>query len=130
MIEVVLVEEVSISKKILVADDDQRITLLMKIKLEEKGYAVMTAQDGEEALEKVRTEKPDLLLLDVNMPKLDGDQVYMTLRAQPETKKLPILMLTGLRTEEEVEAEHDENMFSKPVKFEKLFARMRQILGQ
>jgi len=117
-------------KRILVADDDHKICFLMQLKLEEKGYAVVTAGDGEETLEKVKSSKPDLLILDVRMPKLDGDQVYMTLHSQAETKKLPILMMTGLRTDEEIQTEHEENIFAKPVNFEKLFSKIKQILGE
>ena len=117
-------------KKILVADDDHKIALLMKIRLEEKGYSIVTAHDGEETLEKVRSEKPDLLILDVRMPKMDGDEVYMMLHSTTETKQLPILMLTGLRSAEEIRAEHEENVFAKPVDFEKLFAKIKQLIGE
>lgn len=117
-------------KRILVADDDRRIAELVKIQLEDSGYSVITAFDGEEALDQVKSGKPDLVILDVNMPKLDGDEVYMTLHASAETKALPILMLTGLRSEKEIEAEKDENMFAKPVRFEKLLGRIRQLIGE
>ena len=118
------------NKRILIADDDHKILELVKVMLESKGYSVIQAADGQEALEKTRLEKPDLLILDVTMPKLDGDEVYMTLRSDPATKKLPILTLTGLRSDKEIEAAQDENMFAKPVQFEKLFFRMKEILGE
>ena len=117
-------------KRILVADDDHKIAFLMQVKLETKGYSVVTAKDGEEALEKVKSAKPDLVILDVRMPKLDGDQVYMTLHSKPETKALPILMITGLRTDAEIDAGHEENIFAKPVDFERLFSKIKQILGE
>ncbi len=118
------------SKRILIADDDEKIAYLVQVRLESKGYSVITAKDGEEALEKVQSSKPDLLILDVRMPKLDGDQVYMTLHSKPETKNLPILMLTGLRTENEIDANHEENIFAKPVDFERLLAKIKQVLGE
>ena len=118
------------AKRILVADDDPKIAYLVQVRLESKGYSVITAKDGEESLAKVRSEKPDLLLLDVRMPKMDGDEVYMTLHSQPETKALPILMLTGLRTDAEIDANHEENIFAKPVDFERLFGKIKQILGE
>ncbi len=117
-------------KNILVADDDYKVAELIKVRLEEKGYSVVLAYDGEKALELARTLKPDLLILDVTMPKLDGDQVYMTLHSEPATKKMPILMLTGLRSEDEIEEMHEENIFSKPVQFEKLFDKIKQLLGE
>lgn len=117
------------SKKILIADDDARIALLLKVRLEEKGYSVSTAKDGEEALAKARSEKPDLLISDVRMPKMEGDDVYMALRSDPATQNMPILMITGLRTDKEIEADGEENMFAKPVDFNRLLERIQQLLG-
>lgn len=117
-------------KHILVADDDDKISFLVQLKLQEKGYSVMTARDGQEVLEMVKAARPDLLILDVCMPKMDGDQVYMTLHSQPQTRNLPILMLTALRSDEEIEEGHEENIFAKPVHFDRLFAKIKQILGE
>ncbi len=115
-------------KRILVADDDSKIMDVLRLRLEQKGYEVLTAQDGEEALSKARTLKPDLLLLDVMMPKLDGDQVYMMLHGDAKTQTLPIVMMTALRTDEEIEANREENMVAKPLNFEKLFSKINQSL--
>ena len=117
-------------KRILVADDDTRVLILMRDMLELKGYSVIEARDGQEALDKAKSEKPDLVILDVTMPKLDGDQVYMMLKAEPQNKSLPILILTGLRSDKEIEASQDLDMFAKPVKFDKLLGRMKQLLGE
>lgn len=78
--------------KILIADDDKNICELLKIYLEKEDYAVVTAGDGEEALAKFDEETPDLLLLDVMMPKLDGWQVCRELRKKSEC---PIIMITA-----------------------------------
>ena len=102
----------------------------MQVRLEERGYSVITAKDGLEALEQTRRHSPDLLILDVRMPKMDGDEVYMTLRADEKTKELPIIMLTGLRSQSEIEENQEKNTFAKPVDFEQLFSRIKQILGE
>ena len=78
--------------KILVADDDKNICELLRLYLEKEGYAVTLANDGEEALAKFQAETPDILLLDVMMPKLDGWQVCREIRKKSE---VPIIMVTA-----------------------------------
>ncbi len=80
---------------VLVADDDQDIVSFISVNLAIEGFEVVTAQDGEDALAKVRDARPDLVLLDVMMPKIDGYEVCQRLRADIATKHLPIIMLTA-----------------------------------
>lgn len=82
-------------EKVLVVDDEPSIVNLVSVKLSHEGYRVVSARDGEEALEKVRSERPDLVLLDVMMPKLDGKEVCMRLKRDPATKDIPVVMLTA-----------------------------------
>lgn len=118
------------SKVILVADDDKGQVSLLESTLKSRGYDVLTAYDGQKALELAQKKRPDLILLDVQMPKLDGDEVYMTLRQNgADTRSIPILMITGLRTEAEIIANREENTFAKPVRYEQLLTRIREILG-
>jgi two-component system alkaline phosphatase synthesis response regulator PhoP len=81
--------------KILIADDDPLMLRLVGYLLSKEGYEIVTAMDGEEALERVDTEKPDLVILDVMMPGIDGLEVCRRLRSQPETAALPIVMLSA-----------------------------------
>jgi DNA-binding response OmpR family regulator len=83
------------AKKILVVDDNPNIVKLLEYRLKANKYEVITAHDGEEALEKVRQEKPGLILLDVLIPKLDGYQVLSILKADEQYKDIPIVMLTA-----------------------------------
>src|SRR5580704_8657433 len=83
------------AKKILVVDDERHIVRLVQVNLERAGYTVVTAFDGKEALEKVESEKPDLVVLDVMMPYMDGFEVLKNLRKNPETRELPVIMLTA-----------------------------------
>ena len=80
--------------KVLVCDDEKNIVRLIQVNLERQGHHVVTAYDGREALEKVISEKPDLILLDVMMPYVDGIEVLKTIRKNPETAKIPVIMLT------------------------------------
>ncbi|HLV80250.1 MAG TPA: response regulator [Chthonomonadaceae bacterium] len=82
-------------KKILAVDDEPSIVRLIQINLEKQGYQVITAYDGKEALEKVASEHPDMVVLDVMMPFMDGFEVLRTLRKEPATRELPVIMLTA-----------------------------------
>ena len=86
-------------KKILVADDDADVVELVSFNLKRAGYTVGTASNGVEALKKVRSFAPDLILLDVMMPELDGLEVCEILRRDSETASIPVLMLTALSSE-------------------------------
>jgi two-component system alkaline phosphatase synthesis response regulator PhoP/two-component system response regulator VicR len=82
-------------KRILAVDDERHIVRLVQVNLEKAGYEVVTAFDGKEALEKVASENPDLVVLDVMMPYMDGFEVLQTLRKNPSTRDLPVIMLTA-----------------------------------
>lgn len=82
-------------KKILAVDDERHIVRLVQVNLERAGYTVVTAFDGREALEKVASEQPDLVVLDVMMPYMDGFEVLGNLRKNAQTRDLPVIMLTA-----------------------------------
>ena len=82
-------------KKILAVDDERHIVRLVQVNLERAGYEVVTAFDGKDALEKVESENPDLVVLDVMMPYMDGFEVLQNLRKNPSTRELPVIMLTA-----------------------------------
>ncbi|MFZ2956328.1 MAG: response regulator [Candidatus Ozemobacteraceae bacterium] len=82
-------------KKILAADDEPHILRVVKDKLANAGFTVFTAVNGEEALETARRELPDIILLDVMMPKMNGFDVCRALRADAAFPKIPILLLTA-----------------------------------
>ena len=83
-------------KTILIVDDDLTLLEMYQERFKEEGYVVIGASDGEEALKKVQSEKPALLVLDIMMPKLNGIDVMKRLRASKETKDLPVIILTAL----------------------------------
>lgn len=83
------------SKRILIVDDDPEVVKLFSFVLKRAGYAVETAPGGEAALHQIRQSPPDLIVLDVMMPGLDGYEVTRQLRAQPDTAAVPIVMLTA-----------------------------------
>jgi two-component system alkaline phosphatase synthesis response regulator PhoP/two-component system response regulator VicR len=82
-------------RTVLVCDDERHIVRLIQVNFERMGYVVLTAFDGKEGLEMVRTHKPDFLILDAMMPFLNGFEVIRVLRADPEFENLPIILLTA-----------------------------------
>lgn len=82
--------------KILIADDDVTLMDMYKLRLEAEDYEVVTAADGEEAIAEIRKEKPDLVLLDIMMPKINGLDVLAELKKDPQFKSMPVIMLTAL----------------------------------
>lgn len=82
-------------KKILLVDDEAALVELIKIRLEANGYTVITANDGQEALDTARQEVPDLIILDLMLPKLDGYKVCRMLKFDEKYKHIPIIMLSA-----------------------------------
>jgi DNA-binding response OmpR family regulator len=88
-------------KKILVADDNANIRKVVKLGFESLGYAVIAAEDGKQALEKIRAERPDLVILDVMMPEKSGYDVCAEMKADAELRTIPVVMLTAKNLEED-----------------------------
>ena len=83
------------AKKILAVDDERHIVRLVEINLQKAGYEVVTASNGREALEMVAQEKPDLVVMDVMMPEMDGLEALEKMKADPEMSQIPVIMLTA-----------------------------------
>ena len=89
-------------KKILVTDDERHIVRLVQVTLERAGYEVAIAYDGRECLKKVAEVKPDLIVLDVMMPHMDGFEVLQNLKANQESESIPVIMLTAKAQDQDV----------------------------
>jgi DNA-binding response OmpR family regulator len=123
---------VLMSKKILIADDEQNIVISIEFLLRREGFDVQVAGDGEEALAKVRGEKPDLVLLDVMMPKMNGFDVCQAVRADPDLSDTRILMLTAKGRDTEVSKGLGlgaDGYMTKPFSTKELLAEVRKLLG-
>ncbi len=97
-------------KRVLVVDDDENTRRFLTVALEENGYETVTAEDGDDGLKKVQESPPDLILLDVMMPKKTGFTLFKQLRKTEEYKDIPVIMLTGVAgalEEDEERAEGD-----------------------
>jgi two-component system response regulator MtrA len=117
---------------ILVADDDEDILGLVKAVLERSGHDVVTVTDGAEALTKVRLRKPDLAVLDITMPHVDGLEVLRRLRADAETTSLPVVLLSAQAQEADIErgfATGATAYVKKPFSPRELAARVDELLA-
>jgi len=82
--------------KVMLVDDDMTLHEMYAERLAAEGYEIVSAYDGEEALTKIAADKPDIILLDIMMPKINGIDVMKKLRSEKETEKIPVILLTAL----------------------------------
>ncbi|MEC7843533.1 MAG: response regulator [Candidatus Latescibacterota bacterium] len=117
--------------KVLVVDDEEEVRNSVSEFLESQGYDAVEIADGEEALAKCFTEKPDLLLLDLRLPRVDGYQVCQTLKGNPITSVIPIIMISALNSTSQkikgIECGADDYI-EKPFDLEELAARIKMVL--
>ncbi len=122
--------------KILLIDDEKDFCFFVKGNLENTGeFKVIATSSGKGGIKLACKEKPDLILLDLNMPETSGDEVAQFLSDRPETKAIPIVFLTALITEDEVGSERmanigGNNFIAKPVTTKDLIANIKKILGE
>lgn len=120
-------------KRILIVDDEEDILNVLKFRLEANNYEVLTASDGQEGLNKARTERPDLLILDLMLPKLDGYKVCRMLKFDESYKAIPIIMFTAKaqQKDEELGKEMGADAYiAKPFEPEILLEKMKELLNK
>ncbi len=120
------------SKKVLIVDDEPNIVLSLEFLMEEAGYDVRSVTDGQEALDAVREEVPDLILLDIMLPKLDGYEICREIRANPQCKEVRVIMLTAKGREVDQEkglAFGADEYITKPFSTREVVEKVKQILG-
>ncbi|MEI6863674.1 MAG: response regulator, partial [Candidatus Omnitrophota bacterium] len=120
-------------KKILIVDDEKQLVSLVRLHMEMSGYEVLSASDGEEALAVANRDKPDLMILDLMLPKIDGWEVCKRLRAESKSGDIPVIMLTARsETEDKLkgfECGADDYM-TKPFSPRELVARVKRVLAR
>lgn len=120
------------ARKILVVDDEPDIVHTSKSRLEDIGYQVVTAANGLEALDKVRSEKPNLIILDIRMPLLDGFEMFNRLREDKEHKDIPVIMVTASKDSESMKKGMDlgaVTYLTKPFNMDVLLGLVNTLLS-
>ncbi|HBX66422.1 MAG: DNA-binding response regulator [Balneola sp.] len=116
---------------ILVVDDEKDLLDLIEYNLKKEGFAVLKAENGEEGIEIAKEHKPDLVLMDIMMPKMDGMEAVETMRADDELKSTPIIFLTA-RSDEKTEVEGldkgGDDYITKPISTTKLISRIKAVM--
>lgn len=118
-------------KRILVVEDETQLVDLMKMRLEANNYEVITAYDGQEALEKTRREKPDLIILDLMLPKMDGYKVCGLLKKDTRYAKIPIVMFTARAQEGDIKLGEElgaDAYITKPFEPQVLLSKIKELL--
>jgi len=120
-------------KQILLVDDELELVTVVKFRLEANDYGVIVAYDGQEALEKARKDKPDLIILDLMLPKMDGYKVCGLLKADERYKKIPIIMFTarGQESDKKIGEEVGADAYiTKPFEDQVLLAKIKELLKE
>src|SRR5678815_3062538 len=121
---------IPVHKTILVVEDDPNILNLVRLYLEKEGYSVVTAETGLDALSKVQEEHPQLVILDLMLPELDGLELCKRIRANPETSLLPVIMLTAKAEEADMVIGLElgaDDYITKPFSPKALAARVKAV---
>ena len=115
------------AKTILLADDDKTLTRILKKFLEDQGFNILIADDGEEALKKLETTRPDMVILDIQMPKLNGYSFLFEMRKLERDARIPIIVLTCKEELEEIfRVEGVKEYFVKPIRNEELLEKIKK----
>ena len=119
--------------KVLLVEDEEQLRRVMKDLLEREGYIVSEARDGVQALDEVDRHAPDIIVLDLNLPGLDGYSVLQQLRSRPATRGIPVMVLTAKGDEDNEVRVFDlgaDDFITKPFRARALSARLEAVLGR
>jgi len=119
--------------KILIVEDCEDLTAVLTLHLETKGYSVITAEDGEKGILVAKADHPDLIVMDLNMPVMDGFTSTQVLKSSEDTKAIPIIALSSLATADNKDAEYEagcDAYLTKPIDFDLFFKTLNTFLSK
>ena len=119
--------------RILVVDDEEQLLMMVQMRLEAAGYDVLLARDGQEGLDKAKAEKPDLLILDLMLPKMDGFKVCGLLKKDARYSKMPIILFTARSQQSDMQVGKEvgaDAYMVKPFQPQKLLDKVSELLNK
>lgn len=119
--------------KILIVDDEVQLIEMLQIRLEANGYEVVAAKDGQEGVDKVKSEDPDLIILDIMMPVMDGYEACKILKSDPQYSKIPIIFLSAKAQENDLKNGKEfgaDAYVKKPFETSDLLAKIKELLSK
>jgi len=122
-----------VNKRILIIDDEEQLVEMVKMRLEAAGYSVLCAFDGKEGIEKAKREKPDLIILDLMLPKMDGYKICGLLKSDARYNKIPIVMFTARAQDEDIGLGRElgvDAYIIKPFDPKLLLGKIKELLGE
>lgn len=120
-------------KRILIVDDEAQLVEMVKMRLEAAGYEILSAYDGQEGLSRAKKDRPDLIILDLMLPKMDGYKVCGLLKSDSRYSKIPIIMFTARAQDEDEKLSKDigaEGYVTKPFDPKILLSKIKELLGE
>lgn len=120
------------SKRILIVDDEDQLAMMVEMRLQAEGYETLLASDGQEGLEKAKKEMPDLIILDVMMPKMDGYKVCGLLKSDTRYKNIPVILFTARAQDSDQQTGQEvgaDGYINKPFQPETLLSKVKELLG-
>jgi two-component system, OmpR family, alkaline phosphatase synthesis response regulator PhoP len=115
------------SPAILIVEDEQSIAGLIKERLDEEGYQVTVAYTGEEAVRDIKLQKPDVITLDIYLPDANGIKMLENIKANPETRMIPVIIISSSDEGEDAKGKGAEEFIRKPINFKKLMETIKGI---
>jgi len=122
-----------ITKKVLIIEDAKHVVMMLESRLRANGYEVISAYDGQQGLERAQKEKPDLIIMDIMLPKLTGDEVCKKLKQDKELATIPIIVLTALARRQDIKLAEQlgvDAYITKPFMPDVLLSKIRELIGK
>jgi len=122
-----------ITKKVLIIEDAKHVVMMLESRLRANGYEVISAYDGQQGLERAQKEKPDLIIMDIMLPKLTGDEVCKKLKQNKELATIPIIVLTALARRQDIKLAEQlgvDAYITKPFMPDVLLSKIGELIGK
>ena len=120
-------KETPMGAAVLIVEDEQSLADLLKLRLDDEGFQVTVAYTGEDAVKDIKAKKPDLITLDIHLPDANGLRMLEKIKANPETKAIPVIIISSSDEDDEAKNSGAADYMRKPVNFHKLIETLKRL---